>query len=328
MRHAGLRERPLREPRAVPRVRSHAAERVGRAQLRARRRHRGPSPAADRRRRARDAERAERLRADHAVDLEPAPRLEAADRGARDRAVDAVGADAERALHRHRGRGGRRRPARAAAPAAERAARDRADDAVDLEPAGGLERAHRAPRLAAEDAVGRDAERALGGRDVGPAAAELEVAAGDRAGLGALGARRLVGRRDHGRGQQRGRDERALAAVHAAPPRGGGLAPPQRAGQRALPQLGSAEVPHPGRLRADRPAVVVQRHGETTPGAADGLSGGSARPRRCRRRPCRPGRRDRRAGGPRRARRGPRACARPRPARSASPPPGRPPARR
>ena len=38
---------------------------------------------------------------------------------------------------------------------------------------GALERPHRAPRLAAEDAVGRDAQRALGGRDGRAPAADL-----------------------------------------------------------------------------------------------------------------------------------------------------------
>ena len=54
----------------------------------------------------------------------------------------------------------RRRPA----AAAERPARDRPDDAVDLEPVRGLERAHRAPRLAPEHAVGAGSPACAGPR--------------------------------------------------------------------------------------------------------------------------------------------------------------------
>ena len=59
-------------------------------------------------------ERAERLRPGDAVDDQPARGLEPPHRGAGDRAVLAVGGDAERALERHRDRAG--------APAAGRAA--------------------------------------------------------------------------------------------------------------------------------------------------------------------------------------------------------------
>ena len=180
------RMRPLGEAGAVEGAGSFAAERVGRADHGAGRREgaaataaaaRGPGLAEGHVRR--QAERAERLGAGHAVDAEAVRGLEAPDRGAGDRAVLAVGGHAERALER----GGGRPAGTAAAGAAraERATGDRADHAVDEQAVGTLERPHRAPRLAAEDPVRGDPQRALGGRDGRALAADLQVAGADRA---------------------------------------------------------------------------------------------------------------------------------------------------
>ena len=221
-----------------------------------------------------DPERAQRLRADDAVDLEPVGGLEGAHRPPRLAPEHAVGADAERALDgdRRRGRGHGAAGAPRAAPAAERAARDRPDHAVDLEPVRGLERAHRPTRLAPEDPVGGDPERALhvgDGRAATPHA--QEVARGGAGHLGALRACGVVDRREHGRGHQGRGDERLLPAVDGRAARGGGLAAPDGARERALPQVVAAQVAATRRQRSDRPAVVVQVHAPMEPGRADGL---------------------------------------------------------
>ena len=204
----------------------------------------------------------------------PCARLERAHRAPRLAPEHAVGADAERALDRDRGRC--RKPlvdrAAPAAPAAERPARGRPDDAVDLEPVRGLERADRAPGLAPEHAVGGDPEHALDLGDRRPARADAQELAGGRARhLGALGPRGLVGRGEHRHADQRRRDERLLLAVGARAPRGGRLTAPDRAGQRALPQVGAAKVAATRWLRTDRPAVVEQVHAAMEPGRPDGL---------------------------------------------------------
>ena len=187
----------------------------------------------------------------------------------------AVGADAERALDRDRGRRGQPLVDRAAAtaPAAERAARDRADDAVDLEPVRGLERAHRAPRLAPEHAVGGDPQHAL---DLGHRRAARCRCAGARRRTcrpprSPGPARPRWPARARSRRHQRRRDERLLLAVGGRAARGGRLAAPDRAGQRALPQVGAAEVAATRWLRTDRPAVVEQVHASMEPGRPDGL---------------------------------------------------------
>ena len=129
-------------------------------------RDRGASAAPDRRRGALDAERAERLPARR----RRRPRARARDWNART-APRVWRPNTPSALMPSArwtaivvAAGSRWSIAPPAAAAAERAARDRPDDTVDLEPVRGLERAHRAPRLAPEHAVGGDPRACAGPR--------------------------------------------------------------------------------------------------------------------------------------------------------------------
>ena len=196
----------------------------------------------------------------------PARGLVAPDRGAGDRAVVAVGRDAERALERHRRRLAPAR--RAAAARAERTTGHRARS-----------RRRRADRARAGTRAPRGAS---GGRTRRPRGSPARAGRPRPPGRGC----RSSGRRRRPGSSRPVSCARAtwpagtisvaviravgtaqLLAVRA--PRGGGLAAAQRAVERPLPQIGTAQVATARRQREDRPAFAAHRC-RMTPRGPDG----------------------------------------------------------
>ncbi len=226
-----------------------------------------PPPPPPRRGRAGDPERAERRRPDHAVDLEPVPRLERLHRGARLRPIDAVRRDPQLLLH-----GDRHGPARlrarcawwSSSPTLERRPGHRPDDPVDLEPMARLERLDGPLRLPPEDPVRGDAQRLLDRHHRRPREPFFSIPV-----------------------ESRRRRRRLLSASRSAPTESGSPSPPARSRPSApsarspvapppspaaastdsaiAPTAQRPKIPTPGRQRQDRPTVVVHSSADAHP---------------------------------------------------------------